>query len=112
MATKLKTKKKIDQKRERGGMEPKYYEVFARKNSQSDLSHALSRSTKRPVSSGTCLVHIRPAQMEGNVRSTAGGDHHSHRRRQVGQDQDGLTDVGSKEKKNGIYTRQPRHQAG
>jgi 1,2-phenylacetyl-CoA epoxidase PaaB subunit len=39
MATKLKGKKKIDQKRERGGKDPKYYEVFARKNSDSDLSH-------------------------------------------------------------------------
>jgi 1,2-phenylacetyl-CoA epoxidase PaaB subunit len=39
MATKIKGKKKIDQKRERGGMEPKYYEVFARKDSNSDLSH-------------------------------------------------------------------------
>ncbi len=39
MATKIKGKKNIDQKRERGGMEPKYYEVFARKDSHSDLSH-------------------------------------------------------------------------
>jgi 1,2-phenylacetyl-CoA epoxidase PaaB subunit len=39
MATKLKGKKKIDQKRERGGKDPKYYEVFARKNSDSELSH-------------------------------------------------------------------------
>ena len=37
--TVIKSKKKIDQKRERGGKEPKYYEVFARKNSDSDLSH-------------------------------------------------------------------------
>ena len=33
MATKVKGKKKIDQKRERGGKQPKYYEVFARKDS-------------------------------------------------------------------------------
>ena len=39
MATKVKGKKKIDQKRERGGKQPKYYEVFARKDSDSDLSH-------------------------------------------------------------------------
>lgn len=39
MATKIKHKKKIDQMRERGGKEPKYYEVFARKDSDSDLSH-------------------------------------------------------------------------
>ena len=39
MGTKVKSKKKIDQKRERGGKEPKYYEVFARKDSNSDLSH-------------------------------------------------------------------------
>ena len=36
MATK---RKKIDRKRERGGMEPKYYEVFARKDSEDVLSH-------------------------------------------------------------------------
>ena len=39
MATKLKSRKKIDQKRERGGTDPKYYEVFARKDSHSELSH-------------------------------------------------------------------------
>ena len=39
MATKLKSRKKIDQKRERGGTAPKYYEVFARKDSHSELSH-------------------------------------------------------------------------
>ena len=31
--------KHIDQKRERGGLKPKYYEVFARKNSTDPLSH-------------------------------------------------------------------------
>jgi 1,2-phenylacetyl-CoA epoxidase PaaB subunit len=31
--------KKIDQKRERGGVQPKYYEVFARKSSEDVLSH-------------------------------------------------------------------------
>ena len=31
--------KKIDRKRERGGVEPRYYEVFARKDSASDLAH-------------------------------------------------------------------------
>ena len=32
-------RKTIDQKRERGGETPKYYEVFARRDSGSDLSH-------------------------------------------------------------------------
>ena len=45
MATKLKGKKKIDQKRERGGKDPKYYEVFARKNSDSHLSHVAVSNT-------------------------------------------------------------------
>jgi 1,2-phenylacetyl-CoA epoxidase PaaB subunit len=31
--------KKIDQQRERGGVEPRYYEVFARKTSADALSH-------------------------------------------------------------------------
>jgi 1,2-phenylacetyl-CoA epoxidase PaaB subunit len=31
--------KKIDQKRERGGVQPKYYEVFARKSSDDVLAH-------------------------------------------------------------------------
>lgn len=31
--------KKFDRKRERGGMTPKYYEVFARKNSEDSLTH-------------------------------------------------------------------------
>jgi 1,2-phenylacetyl-CoA epoxidase PaaB subunit len=36
MATK---RKKIDRKRERGGLQPKYYEVFARKDSADSLVH-------------------------------------------------------------------------
>lgn len=36
MATK---RKKIDQVRERGGKKPKYYEVFARKDSEDSLTH-------------------------------------------------------------------------
>jgi 1,2-phenylacetyl-CoA epoxidase PaaB subunit len=31
--------KHIDQERERGGLKPKYYEVFARKNSSEPLAH-------------------------------------------------------------------------
>lgn len=31
--------KTIDRRRERGGVEPKYYEVFARKTSSDPLSH-------------------------------------------------------------------------
>lgn len=31
--------KKIDRKRERGGKEPRYYEVFARKDSDDSLTH-------------------------------------------------------------------------
>ena len=33
------TQKKIDRPRERGGVEPRYYEVFARKDSSDSLSH-------------------------------------------------------------------------
>lgn len=36
MATK---RKRIDRKRERGGLEPRYYEVFARKDSEDNLVH-------------------------------------------------------------------------
>lgn len=32
-------RKRIDRKRERGGLEPKYYEVFARKDSGDNLVH-------------------------------------------------------------------------
>ena len=32
-------KKKFDRKRERGGLTPRYYEVFARKNSDDYLTH-------------------------------------------------------------------------
>ena len=39
MTTIIKSKKKIDQKRERGGKNPRYYEVFARKDSHSELAH-------------------------------------------------------------------------
>ena len=39
MATQAIRRKKINQLRERGGTNPKYYEVFARRNSESDLSH-------------------------------------------------------------------------
>ena len=39
MTTKIKSKKKNDQISDRGSKEPKYYEVFARKDSNSDLSH-------------------------------------------------------------------------
>lgn len=33
------TEKKFDRKRERGGATPKYYEVFARKDSEDSLTH-------------------------------------------------------------------------
>lgn len=33
------TRKTIDQVRERGGLKPKYYEVFARINSEDSLTH-------------------------------------------------------------------------
>ena len=32
-------RKRIDQRRERGGTTPKYYEVFARRDSESALAH-------------------------------------------------------------------------
>ncbi len=39
MAVQAIRRKKINQLRERGGTSPKYYEVFARRDSESDLSH-------------------------------------------------------------------------
>lgn len=39
MAAQAIRRKKINQLRERGGTNPKYYEVFARRDSESDLSH-------------------------------------------------------------------------
>lgn len=39
MAVQAIRRKKISQLRERGGTNPKYYEVFARRDSESDLSH-------------------------------------------------------------------------
>ena len=39
MTTTVARRKKIDQERERGGLKPRYYEVFARKDSDSELAH-------------------------------------------------------------------------
>ena len=39
MAAQAIRRKKINQLREHGGTNPKYYEVFARRDSESDLSH-------------------------------------------------------------------------
>ena len=100
MATKIKHKKKIDQLRERGGKEPKYYEVFARKDSHSDLSHV--GSVEAPNDQ---LAQVRAWYIydQHNWREMCvippRVDHSGHRGRQVRKDQDGLRRTGTGNRK-------------